>query len=240
MEIRRAQDTNKQTYENLYSKEQAFLRYPGDWILRFHNMYLKERLPTGRVLDYGCGSGNNSIFFIRNDYEVYGVEVADPALDLIRLNLESYNLDPQKHLDRFQIVPLPWDHLPFEDNFFDFILCNQVLAYAASEAEIRRICVEFSRCLRPGGIVFFTIYGPNNYYFRYHTKQIHDGPVYEIRIDDPSHRLNGLHEMVYMVRDEDELKSLFSEFECVTTGYFDQGMFDLKSNFHWIFVGKKS
>ena len=39
--------------------------------------------------------------------------------------------------------------------------------------------------------------------------------------------------------DEEELKDLFSEFECLSTGYFDQSMFDMTSTFHWIFVGKK-
>ena len=239
MEVRCAQDINKLTYDNLYSKQQAFLRYPGDWILRFHNMYLKEHLPTGRVLDFGCGSANNSIFFMRNGYEVEGVDVADGALDLIKLNLESYNLD-SKHLENFQVIPLDWERLPFEDGRFDFIISNQVLYYLSSKAEIQRVCREFSRCLKPGGIVFFTMMGPTNYYLRYNAKQIHDESVFEIRFEDPSHRLYGLHEMIYLVRDDDELKSLFSEFECVTTGYFDQRMFDVKSNFHWIFVGKKS
>jgi len=238
MEVDQDQDTNKQTYEDLYTRQTAFLRYPADWIVRFHNMYLKDNLPSGRVLDYGCGSGNNSMFLIRNGYEVNGVEVTDSATDLIKLNLESNNLDPSL-LDRFQITPLPWDRLPFEDNYFDFVLCNQVLYFPASEEEIKRVCREFSRCLKPGGIVFFTMYGPDNYYIRYHVKKIHDGQVYEIKVDDPTHRLNGLHEMVYLVRDEEELKSLFSDFECITTGHFDQGMFDLKSNFHWIFAGRK-
>ena len=232
------QDTNKETYEKIYSKQEIFLRYPADWVIRFHNMYLKENLPTGRVLDYSCGSGNNSIFFIRNGYDVHGVEVTDSATELIKLNLESNNLD-LSYLDRFQIVDLPWDRLPFEDNFFDFILCNQVLYYLPSEEEIQRVCREFSRCLKPGGIVFFTMMGPTNYYIRFHAKQIHDGRVYEIKFDDPAHRLHGLHVMVYLVRDEDDLKSLFSEFECITTGHIDQGMFDMKSNFHWIFVGQK-
>jgi SAM-dependent methyltransferase len=239
MTARPLQDTNKELYERFYkSQQQAFLRYPADWVVRFHNMYLKERLPSGRVLDYSCGSGNNSIFFLRNGYDLHGVEVAESALGLIRLNLESYDLDLE-HLERFQIVPLPWDQLPFEDNFFDLILCNQVLYYLGSEAEIKRVCREFWRCLRPGGIVFFTVMGPKNYYMVYHAKQIHNGKVYEIRIDEPNHRLDGLREMIYLVRDEQELKDLFSDFDCVTTGYFDQSMFDMKSNFHWIFVGEK-
>jgi len=236
---RQMEDTNKDTYQNFYeAQKQAFLRYPADWVIRFHNMYLKEHLPSGRILDYGYGSGNNSIFLIPNGYDVDGVEVAESAPDLVKLNLEKNDLDASKYLDKYQVLPLPWDRLPFEDNTFDMVLCNQVLYYLASEEEIRRVCREFSRCLKPGGIVFFTMYGPTSYYIRYHTKQIHDRRIYEIDIDDPKHRLYGLHEMVYLVRDEEDLKDLFSDFECVTTGYFDQRMFDL-DNFHWIFAGRK-
>ena len=63
--------------------------------------------------------------------------------------------------------------------------------------------------------------------------------IHEVVIDDPNHRLAGLHEMIYLVETEDELKSLFSDFKCITTGYFDQKMFDVTSNFHWIFAGEK-
>ena len=238
MESRPDQDINKQMYEDLYSKEEAFLRYPGDWIPRFHNMYLKEHLPSGRVLDFGFGSANNGIFFIRNGYEVHGVEVTEKSMDITAANLKSYNLDP-KLIENFQVLPLDWERLPFEDGYFDFVLSNQVLYYLSSESEIKRVCKELSRVLKPGGTVFFTMMGPTNYYMRYYAKSIHNQSVYEIKFEDPSHRLHGLHEMIYLVRDEDELKSLFDEFECLTTGYFDQRMFDVKSNFHWIFAGTK-
>ena len=48
-------EENKTNYQNLYSKQEAFLRYPADWIIRFHNRYLGRVIPTGRVLDYGMG-----------------------------------------------------------------------------------------------------------------------------------------------------------------------------------------
>ena len=79
-------ELNKEGYQIRYSKKQAFLQYPADWVIRFHNMYLKQYIPNGRILDYGCGSGNNSIFFIDQGYETYGIEVADSALNLIKAN----------------------------------------------------------------------------------------------------------------------------------------------------------
>ena len=231
-------DVNKQTYEDLYAEKQAFLRYPADWVIRFHNMYLRSNIPDGRLLDYGCGSGNNSYFFIEQGYDVYGVEVAEESLELVKRNLESRHLNPSWN-DRFSIVPPDNISLPYEDGFFDVIVANQVFSYLASVDQIRKVCHELARVLRPGGVVFFSLYGAMNYYFTHHIKQIHGDRVYEIRVDDPSHRLYGLRELVFVVRDKEELIDLFSEFECVTTGYYDARIFDMHSTYHWIFVGKK-
>lgn len=231
-------ERNKKAYGALYVKGESFLRYPADWIIRFHNMYMKKNLPTGKVLDFGCGTGNNSIFFIENGYDVFGVDVNEVVLELIKKNLENRHLGSQWR-ERFSIISPDCMKLPFEDNFFDFVLSNQVLYYLSSEEQIRKTCRELSRCLRPGGIVFFTMMGPRNYYMQYHLKQKHPGGIYEISIDEPGHRLYGNQELIYLVRDEEHLRDIFSEFECVSTGYFDQAMFDMKSNFHWIFIGKK-
>ncbi len=56
-------NVNRRDYERLYAKEEGFLRYPADWVARFYNMFLKGNIRKNAVmLDYGCGSGNNSIF----------------------------------------------------------------------------------------------------------------------------------------------------------------------------------
>jgi SAM-dependent methyltransferase len=229
--------TNKETYENLYSKREAFLRYPADWVIRFHNMYMRDNLNSGRVLDYGCGSANNSVFFIKQGYEVWGVDVAKNFKDLVEKNFTLHHID-KSLLDNFFLTTTDDIELPFEDGFFDFIISNQVLYYLSSEERIKKVCKELYRCLRPGGVVFFTVMGPRNYYMTEKTKKIH-GKVHEIEFDDPKHRLFGLKEMIYLVETEKELKELFSDFECITTGYFDQRMFDVTSNCHWIFAGKK-
>lgn len=230
---------NKKNYEDLYSRKQAFLRYPADWIIRFHNMYLKEHMPSGRVLDYGCGGGNNSLFFIEQGYDTWGIDVSEPAIDLVKINLQNrkYNSDLAK---RFSVIPPENITLPFKNDFFDIIISNQALYYLPSEEHIKQLCADFSRCLKPGGIVFFTMMGPKNYYITHHAKQIHNGRIYEVKIDDPKHRLYGVSELIYVVRDEDELCKLFSRFDVLSIGYFDQSMFDALSNFHWIFIGKNN
>ncbi|MFC1521685.1 class I SAM-dependent methyltransferase [Elusimicrobiota bacterium] len=230
--------SNKKVYNDLYTEKKGFLRYPADWIARFHNMYLKENLPTGKVLDYGCGSGNNSMFFIDKGYDVYGVDVAESATALIKENLLARHYDPGL-VDRFSIMTPDSTSLPYKDSFFDLIISNQVLYYLPTQAHINAVCKELSRCLRPGGIVFFTMMGPKNYYITRWTKKVHDNRVHEVIIDDPKHRLNGVKELVYLIKDEEDLRSTFSEFKALDIGYFDQKMFDLTSNFHWIFIGQK-
>lgn len=230
-------EANRHNYEERYAKRQVFLRYPADWIIRFHNLYLKTQIPAGRVLDYGCGSGNNSVFFLEQGYETYGVEVAEAALPLIRENLQHWHL-ALGLMERFSLIRPESASLPFADAFFDVIVANQVLYYLGSAQRIRDVCREFSRCLRPGGVVFVTMMGRQNYFLTHHATAIKGGPVYEVTMD-PAHRLTGLRQFIYAVRDQQELTSLFDEFECLSIGHFDQGIFDMVSNFHWIFIGRK-
>lgn len=175
-------------------------------------------------------------------YDVWGVDVAKSSLRLIKENLRHSRYSP-KFADRFSIIPknsfTERFKLPFEDNFFDLIVSNQVLYYLPSKKQIQEVCLELSRVLKPKGIVFFTMMGPKSYYIVYRTKQIHNGQIYEIAFDDSKHRLAGYREFIYLVRDEKELEDLFSSFSPVDIGYFDQRMFDMSSNFHWIFVGQK-
>lgn len=230
---------NQRNYADLYAKQQAFLRYPADWIVRFHNMYLKKHLPTGNVLDYGCGGGNNACFFIEKGYKTWGVDVTPNILPLVRQNLRERCLDPSNE-DRFSIINVESPSLRFADGFFDLCVSNQVLYYLPTEAAIHQVCREIRRALRPGGLVFFTMMGPKNYYIQGHTKAVLDEHVHDIRIEDPTHRLAGVRELIYLIRNEDHLKRVFSEFEPITLGYFEQRMFDMTSNFHWIFVGQKT
>lgn len=223
--------TNAGSFDDIYGGRRTFLRYPADWIIRFHAIYLQKNIPSGRVLDYGCGSGNNARLFADKGYEVHGTEITDAALPLIRENMGGTKL--------FKILPPDTDRLPYPDGYFDFILSNQVLYYLASRDRIAAMAAELHRCLRPGGAVFFTMMGPRNYYVADGYAKPVGGDVFELRIGE-GHRLNGFHQMFYIVPSEDSLRDLFSMFEPITVGHFEHRMFECPSDFHWIFAGQKT
>lgn len=230
---------NQSNYDALYARQEAFLRWPADWVLRFHNMFLRERLPEhATILDFGCGSGNNSIPFLKMGHTVHGIDVAPSSRDLVRQNLEFHGL-PTNFLDTLQIVQPPIVEMPYDDCTFDFVLSNQVHYYSSSEEELHAVNREIRRVLKPGGTFFVTMMGPKNYYISDFTRHVENG-VHRVRIDLAGHRLEGVKEDVLLCRDEEHLKELFREFALVSVGYFDQKMFDMNSNFHWVYVGKRA
>lgn len=95
----------------------------------------------GKILDAGCGPG----FFlaeIDSHWEKYGVEISDVNLDYIKENFEDI-ICKRSELE----------NIPFENSFFDFIYCFQVLEHVADP---KRIVHEFSRVLKPGGEIIIS------------------------------------------------------------------------------------
>ncbi len=239
LQLSDALEKNRENYQTLYSNEEAFLRYPADWVIRFHNMFLKDNISDNAlILDYGCGSGNNSMFFLHKGYNVHGVDVAPHFTELVKKNIELHNVC-RSAIDNFSVIDPATTKLDFPDSHFDFIISNQVLYYLSSEEQIKKVCNELKRILKPNGYIFLTMVGPRSYYITHHAKQIHNRRVYEITIEDKEHRLNGIHEFILIIRDKEDLCNMFDMFEPITTGYFEEQMFDMSSNFHHIFVGEK-
>lgn len=226
---------NKDNYEKLYTTKQNFLQYPANWVIGFYNTYLKQHLPVGsKILDYGFGSGNNSVYLMERGYDVYGTEVTETALGLLRENRKDRRLD-NKAEGKFFIFPPDNISLPFADNFFDAIISNQVLSYLSSREHIKKVSAELKRILKPGGVVFFTMVGDKNYLISKYTKSV-SGKVHEVVLD--GHRMSDFYQYIYVVDGENDLKNLYSDFNCLHVGHFDIDILE-GSNFHWIFIGKK-
>lgn len=98
--------------------------------------------PGGRVLDLGCGAGNNLAPLARYG-EVWGADPSPRALAYCR----------RRFAGRLDEVRLP-DLVPYPDASFDLIVMFDVLEHVEDDAGAARAVL---RLLRPGGALALTV-----------------------------------------------------------------------------------
>jgi 2-polyprenyl-3-methyl-5-hydroxy-6-metoxy-1,4-benzoquinol methylase len=103
---------------------------------------LKEVLPAGRVLDYGCSWGYGAYQMNRAGYQTVGFEISKPRAELGRRKLGIEIIDSLSALD---LLP---------DSSFDGIFASHVLEHLQSLKEVFGF---FARVLRPGGIAMVLV-----------------------------------------------------------------------------------
>jgi tellurite methyltransferase len=120
------------------------------------DIYLFDQLLKGtydnchRVLDAGCGGGRNLIYLLQNGFEVYGIDPDPGAIATVKAL--SQKLSPGNALDNFKIALV--EDLPFEDVYFDLVICNTVLHFADSRDHFDKMMRSIWRVLKPGGYFF--------------------------------------------------------------------------------------
>lgn len=112
---------------------------------------LKGYIPAGsKVLDAGCGEGRNLHWFLRNDFEVWGLDQNAAAIRMLRFVANSARKDyPQ---DRF--VTGQVEAMPYASDTFDTVICSAVLHFAENEKHLKLMWAELWRVLKPGGFLF--------------------------------------------------------------------------------------
>ncbi len=94
----------------------------------------------GKVLDVGCGTGDfvEAVNFYRPDLEVYGVDISKKAIEIAR-----------KRVTAGKFVVADAEKLPFKANFFDAIMCFDVIEHVQYP---NKAIAEAKRTLKKGGI----------------------------------------------------------------------------------------
>src|SRR5580693_2550630 len=96
------------------------------------DIYLFDQLLKGRydnakkVLDVGCGNGRNLHYFLRNGYDVFGIDPDPRAVEEVKKLAAALAPDnPQEN-----IVVGRAENLSYNDATFDLIVCSAVLHFA--------------------------------------------------------------------------------------------------------------
>src|ERR1700755_1799011 len=112
---------------------------------------LKGRFePGARILDAGCGSGRNLVYFLREGFDVCGVDTSPEAVARVRALARA--LAPRLPEDNFRRESV--EEMSFEDESFDAVLSSAVLHFARDEARWLASMREMWRVLKPGGVFF--------------------------------------------------------------------------------------
>lgn len=121
-------------HDSVASLKRRYLQYPG-----YEDLMNLGDLSGLRVLDFGCGPGHDLVDMSQRcaDVDLYGVDVSSTALAVARQRLRLQGLEAR-------LVEISEDSpLPFDDGFFDVVLCSGVLMHTkrpvATLAELRRV-----------------------------------------------------------------------------------------------------
>jgi ubiquinone/menaquinone biosynthesis C-methylase UbiE len=102
--------------------------------------------PKGRILDIGCGPGNDTTYFIEKGYDVTGVDLSE---EMVRLASERET--------RAKFLEMDMRHLSFDDNSFDGIWASFSFLHV-KESDAEGTLQQFKRVLCNGGYLCLLVH----------------------------------------------------------------------------------
>ena len=222
---------NFRSFEKQYSEGYGFT-YPESHIIRFYERVLKYGFGIDgsghqELLDFGCGKGVHALFFKSKGFDVYGVDIAETAINISREIMPDIQ-------DNYKIISPSPSSKPFFDVKYDVIIANQVLYYL-SDSDFHKLLQSLYEQLKSGGVFFATMIGKSHYLYSY-ASTCHDG-LYKVI---PDKRLSGQSVYINFVHSNKELEERFKCFKKVHVGYYDSCLRkDEGSDYHYVYIGVK-
>lgn len=115
-------------------------------IERFAQALADNGVSTGRLLDYGCGSGALSSAYVQRGYQVTACDISPQMLAVAQ----------REHGNAIRWLPIDPQQaqLPFEDASYEAVIVSSVLEYVPDPEHLLR---EFQRVLAPGGVLLCSV-----------------------------------------------------------------------------------
>jgi tellurite methyltransferase len=119
------------------------------------DIYLLDHILKGtfegktKLLDAGCGEGRNLKYFINNGFDIYGIDSNPMAIKMAQMTYKAITAN------NFSVGNI--NSLPYEDGFFDSIICMAVLHFAKDHDEFVVMLNELQRVLKPDGVILIRL-----------------------------------------------------------------------------------
>jgi tellurite methyltransferase len=120
------------------------------------DIYLFDQLMKGTfdqcdaILDAGCGTGRNLLYFLRSGARVFGVDRSAEAIAQLRKLADSFSQVSSE--ENFKVSSV--EELPFDSESFDLVISSAVLHFAENLNHFEAMLYSMWRVLRPGGYFF--------------------------------------------------------------------------------------
>jgi len=126
----------------------------GNTDLLLIDQILKNRFTKDmHILDAGCGEGRNMTYFIRNGYNIQGIDKNADAIRMARLVARSLN----KEFNTENIKSISIENNSFSDNQFDSIMCINVLHFSKDKVSFYNTIQQMLRITKQDGFLFLAM-----------------------------------------------------------------------------------
>ena len=223
--------------ERVWTKEylnQKEMMFPSEYVIRiFKGSYPRLNLDKNsfknkKICDLGCGDGRNLLLLDQVGFDVYGMEITEEIVNKAKSNLAKVNIYPDIQVGVN-------DDIPFENNFFDYLLSWNSLNYMGKNLDFAAHIKELARILKKDGYLVLSLPIKSCFIFN-ESEKLKDG--YQIIRNDPFKLRNG--EVLRVFQDENELENTFSKyFTNFTFGTIHDDCFGIANHWYLTICQKK-
>jgi SAM-dependent methyltransferase len=151
-----------EAWGNYYRSLTDSYLFPSEFVVRaflgtYPNLSMSRDYRGKRVCDVSCGDGRNLVLLHKLGLDLHATELTPEICDITRQRMIQH-----KEQIRVDIRPGNNGSLPFDDDYFDYLLSWNVCYYMESEhSSIADHVEEHARILKPGGYFVCSVPAPD-------------------------------------------------------------------------------
>jgi SAM-dependent methyltransferase len=215
-----------------------------NFIFRFHGRILRHDFGIFRgegrqVFDFGCGQGGALQYFLRNDFDVYGVDIAKRDIETAKKANSSLAKDLGR-IAKFEVIdPQPrqsdiyFNEIFGEKPWMDVAISIQTLDFL-SDTDCQIVLRNIHKSMKTGAVIYASFNGTQLYYFQHSVP--HEDGLRRVKFSNGRVSYDLL---LNFCESKDEMISKFSMFKPLYVDYYDSSFRNEGSEFRWTFCGTK-